>query len=40
MQVRVSNMKSLRLIDNPNWLVYRIHGDVLEIISCRGHDED
>ncbi len=36
MQVRVLNMTSLRWIDNPNRLVYRIRGDVLEIISCRG----
>lgn len=29
-----------RRIDNVNRLVYRIRGDVLEIVSCRGHYED
>ena len=29
-----------RRIDDVNRLVYRINGDVLEIISCRGHYED
>ena len=29
-----------RRIDDVNRLVYRIHGDVMEIISCKGHYED
>lgn len=29
-----------RRIDDVNRLVYRIRGDVLEIVSCRGHYED
>ena len=29
-----------RRIDDVNRLVYRIVGDVLEIVSCRGHYED
>ena len=29
-----------RRIDNVNRLVYRITGDVLEIVSCKGHYED
>lgn len=29
-----------RRIDDVNRLVYRISGDVLEILSCRGHYED
>ena len=29
-----------RRIDDVNRLVYRIHGDMLEIISCKGHYED
>ena len=29
-----------RRIDEVNRLVYRIHGDVMEIVSCRGHYED
>ncbi len=33
MQVRVSNMTSLRWIDDVNRLVYRIRDNVLKIIS-------
>ena len=29
-----------RRIDDVNRLVYRISGDVLEIVSCKGHYED
>ena len=29
-----------RRIDDVNRLVYRIRGDVVEIVSCRGHYED
>ena len=29
-----------RRIDDDNRLVYDIHGDQLEIVSCRGHYED
>lgn len=29
-----------RRIDDVNRLVYRIHSDVLEIVSCKGHYED
>ena len=29
-----------RRIDDVNRLVYRIAGDVLEIVSCKGHYED
>ena len=29
-----------RRIDDTNRLVYRIRGDVLEILSCRGHYDD
>lgn len=29
-----------RRIDDVNRLVYRIHDDVLEIVSCKGHYED
>lgn len=29
-----------RRIDDSNRLVYRISGDMLEILSCRGHYED
>lgn len=29
-----------RRIDDVNRLVYRIRGDVLEIVSCKGHYED
>ena len=29
-----------RRIDEVNRLVYRITGDLLEIVSCRGHYED
>ena len=29
-----------RRIDDVNRLVYRIHGDVMEIVSCSGHYED
>ena len=29
-----------RRIDNSNRLVYRISGDRIEILSCRGHYED
>lgn len=29
-----------RRIDDVNRLVYRINGDVLEIVSCKGHYED
>lgn len=29
-----------RRIDEVNRLVYRISGDVLEIVSCKGHYED
>ncbi len=29
-----------RRIDDVNRLVYRIRGDVMEIVSCRGHYED
>ena len=29
-----------RRIDEANRLVYRIRGDVLEILSCRGHYDD
>ena len=28
-----------RRIDNINRLVYRINGDILEILSCKGHYE-
>lgn len=28
-----------RRIDNVNRLVYRINGDILEILSCKGHYE-
>ncbi len=28
-----------RRIDNTNRLVYRIRGDVMEIVSCKGHYE-
>ena len=28
-----------RRIDNMNRLVYRINGDILEILSCKGHYE-
>lgn len=29
-----------RRIDDMNRLVYRIRGDVMEIVSCKGHYED
>ena len=29
-----------RRIDEVNRLVYRINGDVMEIVSCKGHYED
>ena len=29
-----------RRIDDVNRLVYRIRGDVMEIVSCKGHYED
>ena len=29
-----------RRIDDVNRLVYRIRGDVIEIVSCKGHYED
>lgn len=29
-----------RRIDEVNRLVYRIRGDVMEIVSCKGHYED
>ena len=29
-----------RRIDDVNRLVYRINGDVMEIVSCKGHYED
>lgn len=29
-----------RRIDDINRIIYRIHGDVLEIISCKGHYEE
>ena len=29
-----------RRIDDVNRVVYRVNGDVLEIISCKGHYED
>ena len=29
-----------RRIDDVNRLVYRIRGDVVEIVSCKGHYED
>lgn len=29
-----------RRIDDTNRLVYRVRGDVLEIVSCKGHYED
>ena len=29
-----------RRIDDRNRLVYRISGDVMEIVSCKGHYED
>lgn len=29
-----------RRIDDTNRLVYRIRGDVLEVLSCRGHYDD
>ena len=29
-----------RRIDDVNRLVYRVAGDVLEIVSCKGHYED
>ncbi|MEZ3486598.1 MAG: Txe/YoeB family addiction module toxin [Lachnospiraceae bacterium] len=29
-----------RRIDDVNRLVYRIRGDVMEIVSCRGHYDD
>lgn len=29
-----------RRIDDVNRLVYRISGDVMEIVSCKGHYED
>jgi len=29
-----------RRIDNTNRLVYRVRGEVLEILSCRGHYEE
>ncbi len=29
-----------RRIDDVNRLVYRIHSDVVEIVSCKGHYED
>lgn len=29
-----------RRIDDVNRLVYRIHDDVMEIVSCKGHYED
>lgn len=29
-----------RRIDDMNRLVYRIRGDMIEIVSCRGHYED
>lgn len=29
-----------RRIDDTNRLVYRINGDILEILSCRGHYTD
>ncbi len=29
-----------RRIDEVNRLVYRVNGDILEIISCKGHYED
>jgi len=29
-----------RRIDDINRLVYRIRGDVIEIVSCKGHYED
>lgn len=29
-----------RRIDNTHRLVYRLKGDVLEILSCRGHYDD
>lgn len=29
-----------RRIDDVNRLVYRIRGDVMEVVSCKGHYED
>ena len=29
-----------RRIDGVNRLVYRVSGDVMEIVSCKGHYED
>lgn len=29
-----------RRIDNVNRLVYRVNGDVIDVISCKGHYED
>ena len=29
-----------RRIDEVNRLVYRINGDIMEIVSCKGHYED
>lgn len=29
-----------RRIDDVNRLIYRIHGDVIEILSCKGHYND
>lgn len=29
-----------RRIDNTNRLIYRISGDILEVLSCRGHYDD
>ncbi|MBD5507421.1 MAG: Txe/YoeB family addiction module toxin [Lachnospiraceae bacterium] len=29
-----------RRIDDVNRLIYRIRGDVMEIVSCKGHYED
>lgn len=29
-----------RRIDNVNRLIYRVNGDTIEILSCKGHYED
>ena len=29
-----------RRIDDANWLIYRINGEFIDILSCKGHYED